>query len=259
MLVLAGTTEATLVAGSLDRGGYQVISSLAGVTSTPVARPGAVRTGGFGGAEGLADYLRAERIDAVVDATHPFAAVMPFHAAEACDSAGVAHCRLLRPPWRAGPEDHWVDVPDLAAAAAVLAELPPRRVFLAIGRQGLAAFSPVTQHQYLVRSIEPPDVSLVRATSILSRGPFGLDDELALLREHAIDILVTKNAGGEVTAPKLAAARAAGVEVVMVDRPPGPPGVTTVETEAAAMEWVRKVPSRGDEAYTPRPPRSDPR
>jgi precorrin-6A/cobalt-precorrin-6A reductase len=237
ILVLAGTTEATALAGILHRAGHDVVSSFAGVTSSPRPRPGRVRSGGFGGAEGLASYLQSEAIDALVDATHPFAAVMPFHAYAACSATAVPYLRLERAPWTPGAEDRWSPVPDMEAAAGSLAGIGARRVFLAIGRQQLGAFTGCSQW-FLVRSIEPVATALAPMVAIQDQGPFTVDGETDLLRRHRIDTVVAKNAGGDATQAKLDAARALRVTVVMVERPPGPPDATVVATVDEATGWV---------------------
>ena len=238
MLILAGTTEATELAAVLHMSGIDVISSLAGVTADPVPRPGRLRRGGFGGVDGLRRYLDAENIAAVVDATHPFAAQMPFHAAVACEQARVSLCRLLRDPWHRRDTDRWLEVDDLAAGAAALAALGARRVLLATGRQSIGPFVGCSDQWFLTRSIESPSVDVANMTSIRDRGPFTVAGERALMIEHRIDTLVTKNSGGVATEAKLAAARELGVTVVMVRRPAQPAGVHTVSTVHEASEWV---------------------
>lgn len=238
LLIVAGTTEATALARRLDEGGVDVTSSLAGVTSDPVARPGRVRRGGFGGPVGLAGYLRDEGFAAVVDATHPFAAVMPFNVAAACAATGVPGCRLLRPEWVAQEGDRWVHVPALEEVPAALDRLGARRVLLATGRQQLDAFERCTGQQFVVRSIEPPDVQLPGMTSILGRGPFDVEEERRLLVDHGIDVVVAKNAGGSATEAKLVAARHLGITVIVVARPPQPPGVPVVSDVDGALAWL---------------------
>jgi precorrin-6A/cobalt-precorrin-6A reductase len=238
VLVLAGTTEATELARLLADDGLHVISSLAGVTGSPLPRAGEVRSGGFGGTAGLAAYLTGERIDLVVDATHPFAAVMPFHAAAAAKQSGVPHLRLLREPWRPQPGDRWIEVADLSAAATIVEEIG-ERVFLAIGRNSLEPFAACTGPWFLVRSVDPVTTILANSLSIRDRGPFRFEREMELLDEHAIDTVVAKNAGGQASIAKLEAARALGITVVMVHRPPGPAGVLVVSSAMSAAEWVR--------------------
>jgi len=219
VLILGGTGEGAALARHLaGRPELEIVSSLAGRVAAPVAPPGAVRIGGFGGVDGLVAYLARERIDAVVDATHPFAARISAHAAEACRRAGVPLLGFVRPAWVAEPGDHWLPVVDMAAAAA----LCRGRVFLTVGRQELAAFTDCDAW-FLIRTIDPPEGSLPAAHELLlARGPFGLADEIDLLRAHAIDMIVSKNSGGPATYAKIEAARKLGLPVVMVERPPRP-------------------------------------
>jgi precorrin-6A/cobalt-precorrin-6A reductase len=234
-LILGGTTEAVRLAEACAGvPELKITTSLAGRTRTPTMPPGDVRIGGFGGAAGLADFLRAHGVDRLVDATHPFAARIGLNAAEACNAAGVPRLRLLRPLWQRQPGDRWTEAGSLAEAAGLL---PPRgRVFLSVGGRDLDAFAGL-DHWFLVRSIEPPEHGLAGAHWVFARGPFGLEDELALLREHAIEVLVTKASGGAATYAKLVAARQLGLPVIMVRRPPPPPGLV-VGSVAAALEWL---------------------
>jgi precorrin-6A/cobalt-precorrin-6A reductase len=215
---------------------YSVISSLAGRTSNPLRIAGEVRVGGFGGVAGLVRYLHDERIDAVVDATHPFAATMTGHAVEAAGAARVPIVVLRRPGWAAAAGDDWRRVRDLTEAAALVPRLGDR-VFLTTGRQSVGAFAGVDGVWFLSRSVEPPSPPLPkRLEVVLDRGPFTGDGELRLMRGHRINVLVTKDSGG--FAPKLAAARELGLPVVMVDRPavPDVPAVATVEEAVAWLE-----------------------
>ena len=235
VLILGGTTEARALAGLLPH--LTVITSLAGRTSTPLRPAGEVRIGGFGGADGLAAYLRDQRIDVLVDATHPFAARMSHHAAAAAASTGVPLLVLRRPGWTATAGDDWHRVPDLPRAAALLPHLG-RRVFLTTGRQGIAAFAEVDAW-FLARSVEPPAAPMPRRLEVLlDRGPFTPDGERRLLAEHRIDVLVTKDSGGPDA--KLVAARERGIPVVMVDRPPVPPAAATVTTAAEAAAFLTR-------------------
>ncbi|QLJ03799.1 cobalt-precorrin-6A reductase [Streptomyces sp. NEAU-sy36] len=237
VLVLGGTAEARRLAAALvaHPAGIRVTTSLAGRTTRPDAVAGETRTGGFGGADGLADWLRAHHVDALVDATHPFAETITAHAARAAAATGVPAIVLRRPGWRPVPGDRWHDVPSLAGAAEALPGLGGR-VFLTTGRLGLAAFAHLTDHHFLVRSVEPPDPPLPPDTEVLlARGPFTLTGERALLRTHRVDVLVTKDSGGEATAAKLTAARELGLPVVVVRRPPLPPGVAAVADVPAVL------------------------
>ncbi|MEU2441454.1 cobalt-precorrin-6A reductase [Streptomyces rubradiris] len=239
VLILGGTTEARRLAADLAvRPGVRVTTSLAGRVARPGALPGGVRVGGFGGPEGMADWLREHRVDALVDATHPFAATITAHAARAARATGVPAVVLRRPGWRPGPGDRWHDVPSLAGAAEALPGLGSR-VFLSTGRLGLAAFASLTGLHFLVRSVEPPEPPLPPDTRvILARGPFTVPDETRLLRAHRIDVLVTKDSGGQATAAKLTAARDLGLPVVVVRRPPLPDGVEAVPDVASALQHL---------------------
>ncbi len=239
VLLLAGTTEAAELARALHgRAGVRVLASLAGRTSAPGALPCPVRVGGFDGVAGLVEELRAGGHRLLVDATHPFAAQMPRHAAAAATEAGVPRLRLVRPGWQPQAGDDWHRVPDLAAAARRLEALGARRALVTTGRLELAPFAGLAGTHLVVRSIEPlPPEALPGATSVLARGPFAVEDELELLAEHDIDVVVTKDSGGRATAPKLEAARRAGVPVVVVDRPPTPPGPVAT-TVADAVRWI---------------------
>jgi precorrin-6A/cobalt-precorrin-6A reductase len=204
-----------------------------------VPPPGQIRIGGFGGPAGLAAWLAAERIGAVIDATHPFAAGITASAVTAAGRAGVPLLVLRRPGWRPGPGDDWRRVPSLAAAAAAL---PGDRVFLTTGRGSLAAFADDERRWFLVRSVDAPQAPVPpRMLVMLGRGPFTEEGELGLMRAHGIDVLVTKDSGGQLTAAKLTAARRLGLPVVMVDRPPAAdaPTVATVEAAVAWLEHIR--------------------
>ena len=232
LLLLGGTTEASALARRLDA---NATLSLAGRTKTPAASPLPTRIGGFGGVDGLVRYLRDERIDAVIDATHPFAAQMSAHAVAACAAADVPLAVLTRPSWTPRSGDDWREVGDAAEAAAALGETP-RRVLLTVGRLSAGAFRAAPQHHYVLRSIDapedlPPDVEIV-----LARPPFARDDEIALMTSRGIEIVVSKNAGGEATRAKLDAARLLSVPVVMIRRPPVP-AATTVFYDLDAAIW----------------------
>lgn len=240
VLVLGGTGEARRLAGALVAEGVQVVSSLAGRVADPVLPAGEVRIGGFGRVTGLTAWLRANPVAAVVDATHPFAETMTASAAEACGRSGHPLLRLQRPGWTAQAGDDWRWVSSLEEAAAAVQGFGS--VFLTTGRQGLGAFAGLTA-RCLVRSVDPPAPPLpARTTVVLARGPFTVDEELALLREHAVEVVVTKDSGGAMTAAKLAAARELGVPVVLVRRPALPPGVPVVATVDEARAWVLGQP-----------------
>ncbi|MEV8094573.1 cobalt-precorrin-6A reductase [Kitasatospora sp. NPDC085879] len=240
VLILGGTTEARRLAAVLaeQRPGLRVTSSLAGRVAEPRMPAGEVRIGGFGGSAGLADWLRAEQADAVIDATHPFAEKISRSAATAAAEVHVPLLVLRRPSWVPVDGDDWHRVDSLPEAADALPGLG-RRVFLTTGRQGMAAFAHLKETFFLARSVEPPDRPLPpRLEVLLDRGPFTLDGEREVLRTYTIDVLVTKDSGGAATAPKLAAARELGLPVVIVRRPELPAGVTVAEDVPGAVGWL---------------------
>jgi len=245
VLILGGTTEASAIAAALTGDArMRPVLSLAGRTRAPVLPAIPARRGGFGGVEGLVAYLRDHGVAALIDATHPFAVRISRNAAAAAAIAKVPLVTVLRPQWAACPGDRWAEVPDMPAAAQALGA-EPRRVFLTVGQQELAPFGLAPWHHYLIRSVEPPDTALLPATArhIAARGPFREHEERQLLEQEGIEVMVTKNSGGAATAPKLAAARALGVQVVMVARPPPPPG-ETVPDAAGALAWLDHVAAR---------------
>ncbi len=236
LLILGGTADAAaLAARAVEFDGLTVINSLAGRTRSPAPLQGETRVGGFGGADGLAAYLREQRIDLVVDATHPFADRISDNAAGACAATGIARLRLDRPPWQAEPGDRWVEAADLAAAAAKLPRLG-RHAFLAVGGNRLDHFAGLDM-EMLVRVIDPPPSPPANATVLQGRGPFDVSEELALLREHRIDVVVSRNSGGAGAFAKIEAARQLGLPVLMIRRPAPPPGPTAASV-ADALAWV---------------------
>jgi precorrin-6A/cobalt-precorrin-6A reductase len=238
VLLLGGTAEGRELAARLHPH-VDIISSLAGRVPDPALPVGPVRIGGFGGVEGLRGWLQDERIDAVVDATHPFAATMTAHAAEACRELAIPHLVLARPPWDPGGA---IVVASDIDAADIVAEQRFSRVFLTTGRSGVKAFAG-SDAWFLIRAVTEPDsASLPRHHRVvLSRGPYRYDDEFALLNEHRIEALVTKNSGGDMTRAKLDAAAALDIAVVMVARPRLPDRVTAVGTVQEAADWVAEV------------------
>lgn len=211
--------------------------SYAGRTEAPRAQPVPVRIGGFGGAEGLAGFLRANHIARVVDATHPFATQISRNAIAACAAAGMPLLALERPAWQPGPGDLWSMVPDIETAAALLSG-PPQRVFLAIGRQHLSSFVGQPQHHYLLRLVDPPEapLPLPDCTVELARGPFDAEGDRALMQRHGITLIVAKNAGGTGAEAKLTAARDLGLPVILIDRPAIPPRPVTASVDEA-LRW----------------------
>ncbi|GJF27378.1 precorrin-6A reductase [Kitasatospora sp. NE20-6] len=239
VLILGGTTEARRLAADLTADpALEVTSSLAGRVAEPRLPEGAVRIGGFGGPAGLAEWLREHRVDAVIDATHPFAERISRNAALAAADTHVPLLVLRRPGWGRVDGDDWHPVACLAEAADALPGLG-RRVFLTTGRQGLSAFAHLRTTYFLARSVDAPEPPRPPRTEVLlDRGPFTLDGELAIMRDHLIEVLVTKDSGGTATAPKLAAARELGLPVVVVRRPATPVGVPVAEDVPGALAWL---------------------
>jgi precorrin-6A/cobalt-precorrin-6A reductase len=249
VLILGGTTEARQLAERLaPRRDLDVRLSLAGRTSNPIPHPVPLRIGGFGGAGGLADYLQTERIERLIDATHPYAAQMSDNAARAAALAKVPLLALRRPAWVPLPGDRWTEVADVGEAARALGE-KPRRVFLALGRNEIAPFERAPQHFYLVRSVDPvdPPLRVGDAAYIQARGPFKEEDDHALLAAHKIDTMVSKNSGGPAAYGKIAAARTLGIAVLMLRRPalPDVPAVAHADEAVAWLDHGPTSPVRG--------------
>lgn len=241
LLILGGTSEASALARALATvPEYHATISLSGRTQNPAPQPLPSRRGGFGGVEGLARYLEANGIDALIDATHPFATQISHNAEIAARQTSKALLVIRRPAWQMQLGDCWIKVPDLQAAAVALGRTP-HRVLLTIGQKDLAPFVAVPWHHYVVRSVDapPPGQLPPRAEVITARGPFAVDDECALLRDRRITILVTKNSGGTATEAKLTAARKLALPVVMVARPP-PPAGETVTIVPEALAWLAR-------------------
>lgn len=249
-LILGGTAEARALAGSLaESGRFDVTLSLAGRTAKPLPQPVPVRNGGFGGAEGLARYLREKKVDVLIDATHPYAEMISANAARAAALTCVPLIALRRSAWEQVPGDQWIEVEAIAAAVAALGQAP-RRVFLALGRKEITPFATAPQHTYLVRSVDPldPPLAVPHAIYLTARGPFDEAEDRALLERHRIDVVVAKNSGGDATYGKIAAARALHLPVIMLKRP-ALPEVESVETVDDALAWldhaVTSAASRG--------------
>ena len=242
ILILGGTAEAKALAAKLkSEPDCSILLSLAGRTQNPAPQPVPVRSGGFGGAEGLADFLRDNGIDLLIDATHPFAARISRNAAEAAAITGVPLFAMHRPAWSRMEGDRWLEVVDIDAAVEALGDTP-RRIFLTLGRQELLPFERAKGHHYVVRSVDPvePRLQLPDVTYLTARGPFLEADEIALLTSHGIDLIVSKNSGGPSSYGKITAARKLAIDVVLVERPPLPE-VPAAETVDALVEMVRQL------------------
>jgi len=240
LLILGGTTEGSTLARTLkDDPRFTAVLSLAGATANPAIPQIPYVVGGFGGPDGLADYLLAERVDAMIDATHPFAAVMKRNAVRAAEMAGIPILAIRRPEWEPQPGDSWTTVADMKAAVTAL-DQAPKRVFLTVGQKELAPFKAAPQHSYVIRSVDPPPPERLPPICevITARGPFDEAAERTLMTANAIEVLVTKNSGGAATEAKLAAARDLAIPVIMVARPPVPE-VESVANTGAAMLWLK--------------------
>lgn len=221
ILILGGTADARILAGRLaEDSGYRILLSMAGRTLSPVEQPVPMRSGGFGGAAGLANFIRAGSFDILVDATHPYAARISANATEAARLAGIPLIVLARPAWDRQPGDTWHSVETVGQAVAALGN-ERKRVFLALGRQELLPFEIAPQHSYLIRSVDPvePQLNVPDARYITARGPFILDDEIRMLQENRIETVISKNSGGSASYGKIEAARRLGLPVIMIERP----------------------------------------
>ncbi len=241
VLILGGTGEALALAAALAADPrIETITSLAGRTGAPARPAGRLRVGGFGGSDGLLDYLRAERIDLLVDATHPFAEQISRNAVRAAGAAGLPFLRLERPAWQRQPEDRWIEVDRLEEAAG-LAPRHGSRAFLTIGASELEAFAGIESVWFLVRLIERPATSLplLHHELILGRGPFDADAEQRLLERHRIDLVIAKNSGGASTYGKIEAARVLGLPLILLRRPAPPAGAAgPAATVEKAVQWI---------------------
>lgn len=238
LLILGGTGEAMLLAERLaHRTELKVTTSMAGRTSNPRLPPGDIRIGGFGGVDGLIEYLRAENVWRIVNATHPFAANISRNAIEAAQATGIPLLRLLRPAWTEKLGDQWIHVPD-AKAAAELCRHHKKRIFLTLGAKELGLFAK-SDAAFFARIVDLPQSSALPGCHFISdRGPFSLQGERTLLRKHGIDLIVAKNSGGDATYAKLQAARELKIPVIMIDRPPGNADRETVTDVESALEWI---------------------
>lgn len=249
LLLLGGTGEAVALAEAAHKyfgANVEVITSLAGRTRHPVSPSGTVRVGGFGGVDGLAAFLRDENIDAIIDATHPFAAQMSRHARLAAESAELPRLILARPPWQQHAEDQWIIVKDVFAAATTVRALAEKssesriKVFLTIGSQEVEPFLVIPKTDFILRQIDPVEKVLPANVQVtVSRGPFTREKEIAALTQHKVQILVSKASGGAATYAKIEAARQVKIPVIMISRPPAETGDTVTEV-SAALEWIAK-------------------
>jgi precorrin-6A/cobalt-precorrin-6A reductase len=243
LLLLGGTSDAVELAGrAAALPNVEVITSLAGRTRQPIVTQQNTRIGGFGGVAGLIGYLKDQQIDCLIDATHPFAAQISFHAAAAAIAVNIPHLIFLRPAWSQTNGDRWIEVDSNATAAKLLPEMA-QRIFLTIGRQELAAFADLKEQYFLMRMIDPPllDAPVPPGKILLDRGPFTLKNERSLLQEYDIGAIVSKNSGGDATYAKIIAARELKIPVVMVQRPPMPVAEQVSDIESA-LSWLRKNP-----------------
>lgn len=239
-MILGGTREASALALRLVGTDIDAVLSYAGVVDTPREQPIPTRTGGFGGVDGLMAYVLDNEITHIVDATHPFAAQMSRNALTVSDRTRVPLLALTRPAWHQVPGDDWLTVADMNDAVAALSG-DAARIFLAIGRTEIAGFIAQPQHHYVLRLVDSPKAAppLADCTVIVDRGPFDIASDRALLREHRIDVIVSKNSGGDGARAKIDAARELGLPVLMIDRPELPPRLET-DTVEEVMNWITK-------------------
>jgi len=244
-LILGGTSDANRLATAVAAEGFDAIYSYAGRTQVRLNQPLPTRTGGFGGADGLADYITSEKITHVIDATHPFATEIRRNAVAAYAATSTPLIARARAPWTKMQGDRWIEVPDIPTAVAAL-PIERARVFLGIGRQHVATFAAKPQHAYTLRFIDAPNGALQLPGSdvIVSRGPFTLADELEMMRRRGIEWVVARNSGGTGARAKIDAARELGLPVVMITRPelPARPQVESVDE---ILRWLSHGPCLG--------------
>lgn len=238
LLILGGTTQASRLAESCAAHKLNATLSYAGRVERVKPQPIPTRSGGFGGAEGLAQYIQSNNITHLIDATHPFAAQISGNAITAARSLALPYCAFTRPAWQPQSDDDWQIIPSLEAAIDWL-ERPAMRVMLAIGRQYLSAFEAQPHHHYLLRLVDPPITppNFPNHQIVISRGPFTLASDLELLKQHHIEVIISKNSGGEGARAKLDAARQLGLQVVMIERPSYPERLEFNALDAV-MNWV---------------------
>ncbi|MEE4636403.1 cobalt-precorrin-6A reductase [Pseudomonas alliivorans] len=214
ILLLGGITEALAIARTL---GPEHIYSLAGVGRVPTDLKCQLKVGGYGGAEGMAQYMREQGVDLLLDATHPYAAQISHNAALAANSAGIPCWALRRTAWTAGPGDDWREVADWSELVAALA--PFKRPFFTLGREPLQYLEEIPEHQFWTLRALDNYPGNERCDVIGARGPFQLEDERQLFEQRQIDVLISKNSGSDSTEPKLDIARERGVPVLILKRP----------------------------------------
>ncbi len=241
ILILGGTGDSARLIPQLSAlPNVETIASLAGRTPKPnIPSVGQVRMGGFGGVEGLVNYLKTEKIDLLIDMSHPFAAQITRNASIAAQEAGIPRLLFCRPAWEQVEGDRWIMAADLDAAAALFPGLADR-VFLTIGRQELGAFARVADCWFLMRMITPPDLAeLPTGDVLLDQGPFDLVKETKILQDYAIGAIVSKNSGGNAAYAKIIAARTLGIPIVMIPRPLLPESEVVSEI-SAVVQWVQR-------------------
>lgn len=238
ILILGGTTEASELASTLSNYKIKITFSYAGRVEAPKEQPANVRVGGFGGIEGLRDYLIQNHVTHLIDATHPFAQKISVNAIHAVQKTGVKFITLTRAPWEPKANDRWLPVPDITAAVAAVST-PPQRIMLAIGRIHIDSFIVQPQHNYLLRLIDEPmsPPSLPNHTIVIERGPFNIESDMRLLNKHKIELIICKNSGGKGADAKLIAARELGLPVIMIDRPKFPIH-KEVHSVSEILQWL---------------------
>lgn len=234
ILLLGGVAESLRVAREL---GPQHVYSLAGIGRIPTDLRCSVRVGGYGGPEGLAAYIRAERISLLIDATHPYAARMSHNAAMAGRLAGVPCWALRRPGWQPQAGDDWREVKDFTALTAALRGF--HRPFFTLGREPLAHLDEIPTDQHWTLRCLDPHPGNVRCEVIGARGPFHLDDERQLFERGRFDVLISKNSGSGATEPKLQVARERQLPVLMLARPELPPADREFHSADMLIEAIR--------------------
>lgn len=239
LLVLGGSQEAReLTERVIQIPHLEVIVSLAGRTCQPSIKGAKIVTGGFGGVNGLIAYLQREKIDFVVDATHPFATQISQQVKIATSRLNIPQVTLTRGDWSPTTGDNWYEVDNYQRAAEIIPELGKKRIFLTIGRQQLTEFAHLSSFWFLMRMIETPTnpTKLPPGEILLQRGPFTVVEERSLLEKHQIELIVSKNSGGKSTVAKVIAARQLKLPIVMIKRPQQGEHLSQVESVIAWLE-----------------------